>query len=95
MGEDLGVKSKLGGNDWDVESEKAKGEDEGVLTFREKDEKEDLSVGGFGGGPCERDLCVLNLKKSQLRPLDPSQEETYEILQSRYEHRLLDFLSIL
>ncbi|KAI3815745.1 hypothetical protein L1987_15426 [Smallanthus sonchifolius] len=51
-GEDFGVKSKLGGNDWDVESEKAK--DEGVLTFREKDEKEDLSVGGFSGRPCER-----------------------------------------
>ena len=30
------------------------GEGVEVLTFSDEDDKDDLSVGGFGGGPCER-----------------------------------------
>ena len=53
-GEDFGVKSKFGSLDWRVESEKVEDEGTDVLTREDGDEKVDLSVGGFGGGPCER-----------------------------------------
>ena len=53
-GDDFGVKSKFGGLDGRVESEWVKDEEEDVLTCGVEDEEENLSVGGFGGGPCDR-----------------------------------------
>ena len=52
-GDDFGVKSKVGGLDWNVESEMAEDEVENLLTFNWEDEKADVSTGGFGG-PWER-----------------------------------------
>ena len=54
-GDDFGVKSKAGGLECGVGSERVKDDEEGILTCGvDDDDKDDLSVGGFGGGPCER-----------------------------------------